>query len=109
MNPAGDDVLFHRLARDEFLRARRWYAKQGGEHLADRFRNAIDAAISRIVENPNGWSTFRQEYHWVRLKSFPYVLYYQILPDSRILILAVAHAARRPGYWVRRVGSQGNS
>lgn len=96
------DVLFHRLARSEYLRARRWYAKQGGERLAQRFSDAVDDAVRRIIESPDRWPTFRTKYHWVRLRRFPYLLYYYRLPAERLLVLAVAHSARRPGYWLRR-------
>src|SRR5437870_2574815 len=96
------EVLFHRLARAEYLRARRWYAKQGGESRAERFRDAINAAVQRIIESPDRWPVFRNKYHWVRLHRFPYLLYYHRLDSSRSLVLAVAHSGRRPGYWLRR-------
>jgi hypothetical protein len=31
------------------------------------------------------------------------VLYFQIGSEERIVILAVAHGHRRPGYWIRRL------
>jgi plasmid stabilization system protein ParE len=96
------EILFHRLAGGEYLKARRWYAKQGGGQLADRFRHEVDEAIQRIARNPHACPIFRTAYRWVRLHRFPYLLYYQILDEWRIVVLAVAHAARRPGYWLRR-------
>jgi hypothetical protein len=39
----------------------------------------------------------------VRLRRFPYILYYHVVDDSLALVLAVAHARRRPGYWRRRL------
>lgn len=35
------------------------------------------------------------------LRPFPYAIVYLELPDE-ILILAIAHAKREPGYWQRR-------
>jgi plasmid stabilization system protein ParE len=96
------DVFFHRLAAGEYLKARRWYAREGGNRLAERFRDEVDEAVERIARNPEAGAIFRTAYRWVRLHRFPYVLYYQILDESRLLILAVAHAARRPAYWIRR-------
>ena len=98
------DVLFHRPAASEYLKARRWYAQEGGDRLADRFRDEVDEAVQRIARNPEAWPIFRKSYRWVRLHRFPYVLYYQTLDESRVIILAVAHAARRPAYRVRRRG-----
>ena len=99
------DVLFHRIAANEYLKARRWYAQEGGDRLADRFRDKVDEAVERIARNPEAGAAFRKSYRWVRLHRFPYLLYYHILDDSRVMILAVAHAARRPAYWLRRAKS----
>jgi len=98
----GHDVVFHRLAGEEYLKARRRYVREGGDQLAERFSHEVEEAAERIVNNPAGWPTFRKKYHWVRLNRFPYMLYYRVLDGSRIIVLAVAHAARRPGYWLRR-------
>jgi len=32
------------------------------------------------------------------------VLYYEVLDPTQVLIYAVAHTSRRPGYWLRRTG-----
>jgi plasmid stabilization system protein ParE len=32
---------------------------------------------------------------------FPYVIFFRELPDS-VEVIAVAHAAREPGYWLKR-------
>jgi toxin ParE1/3/4 len=102
-DPTGQHhVIFHLGASAEYLRARRRYAKQGGERLAQRFVDEVDQAVERIAESPERWPIFRVRYHWVRLHRFPYLLYYQVLDDVTILVLAVAHASRRPGYWLRR-------
>jgi hypothetical protein len=45
----------------------------------------------------------------VRLRRFPYLIYYVELDDS-LWIAAVAHQKRRPGYWShRRVELEGTS
>ena len=103
------DVIFHRLASSEYLKARHWYAREGGDPLADPFREEVDEAVQRIARNPEAGAIFRTAYRWVRLHRFPYVLYYEILDESRVIILAVAHAARRPAYWLRRRRSSSDS
>jgi plasmid stabilization system protein ParE len=100
--PKGYEVLFHRLASEEYLRARRWYAQQGGNALAERFRNEVEAAVEMISRDPHRWPRFRDKYRSLRLDRFPYLLYYTVLDDSRVLVLAVAHSSRRPGYWLQR-------
>jgi len=37
------------------------------------------------------------------LARFPYSVYY-LSRDDEVLILAVAHGSRRPGYWRHRLG-----
>jgi plasmid stabilization system protein ParE len=66
------------------------------------FRNAIDRAVQQIAAGPEQGSPFRTHYRWVRTRRFPYVLYYHILDADHVVLLAVAHARRRSGYWLRR-------
>jgi plasmid stabilization system protein ParE len=90
------DVIFHALAGKEYVKARRWYAKEGGGQLAERFCGEVDEAVERIAKNPTSPPTFRKAYHWVQLKRFPYVLYYHVFDDLRVIVLAVAHGLVDP-------------
>jgi toxin ParE1/3/4 len=36
-----------------------------------------------------------------RLNRFPYLIYYEIMPN-RVRVVAIAHKRRRPGYWRNR-------
>jgi plasmid stabilization system protein ParE len=99
------EVVFHRIASKEYLRARRWYVKEGGDPLGERFCREVDTAVQQVAASPESYPVFRQHYRWVRLDHFPYLLYYHILDESRVIVLAVAHGARRPGYWLRRAKS----
>ena len=94
-------VDIHPLALQELRVARRWYA-QRSPAAAQRFRLAVDAVVQRIATTAEQGSPYRQRYRWMRLKRFPYLLYYEIRDPQPVLIYAVAHAGRRPGYWLRR-------
>ncbi|SRR5216683_1928898 len=94
-------VTFHRLALREYQAAQRWYARRSLQALR-RFQGAVDQAVERIASGPDQWPPFGKSYRWVRASKFPYVLYYRILDGNRVLIMAVAHSRRRPGYWRRR-------
>src|SRR5687768_5070406 len=98
----GATILFHRLAGEEFDRARRWYAAERAG-LDDEFAAEIDHAVERIAANPLSGSVFRRRFRWIRLRRFPYLLYYVILQPDQVLVLAVAHSRRRPGYWISRL------
>lgn len=97
----GVQVLFHRLAITDYRAAWTWYSRRSPA-LAAAFHGAVGQAAQKIGDDPNRWPTFRARYRWVRTPRFPYILYYHVLDDVHVLVMAVAHARRRPGYWLRR-------
>jgi plasmid stabilization system protein ParE len=94
-------VRFHRLALAEYRSAIRHYL-QTDEDVAIRFISAVENAAARIEENPNIGSPWDDVHFWLQVKKFKYVIYYRKVSDSLVIILAVAHGSRRPGYWLRR-------
>jgi len=54
---------------------------------------------------PQAGPSFRGRFRWVRLRRFPYLIYDLIIDSDRARVLAVAHARRRPGCWIRRLGN----
>ncbi|MBI2803704.1 MAG: type II toxin-antitoxin system RelE/ParE family toxin [Planctomycetes bacterium] len=99
MSPS--DIRLHRLAAAEFRDALGRYRAKSAL-TSQRFFNAVETALQEIADDPAQWPEFQPGSRWVRVRKFPYVLYYKIDSDSRVRILAVAHTKRRPGYWVRR-------
>jgi plasmid stabilization system protein ParE len=97
----GVTVIFHRLAAKEYLAAFRWYARQS-LRTAGSFLAEIDRACSLIAENPLAWPIFHRRFRFFKLRRFNYVLYFRVIDDCRVQVLAVAHGRRRPGYWFRR-------
>jgi ParE toxin of type II toxin-antitoxin system, parDE len=95
------EVRFHRLAAQEYRNARSWYERRR-EGLGFDFRAEVDRAIARVTSQPDRWPSFRERFRRVRLRRFPYALYCHIADPDLILVLAVAHSRRRPGYWLRR-------
>ena len=95
-------VVFDEVASREYLWARRRYANKAGEQIAIAFTDEVDRAILRIAEAPEKGIRFQRNYHWVRLKRFPYFLYYRQTEKNTVVVLAVAHRHRRLGYWRRR-------
>src|SRR5437868_3640695 len=95
------DVLFHRLASQEYLKALRWYARRS-PRITQAFRDAVDQTVQRIATVPDQGSSFRTRFRWFRVPRFPYLLYYVPINSTQIVVMALAHARRRPGYWIRR-------
>lgn len=90
---------FHPLAVAEGEDAAAWYAERD-PRVAARFVEELEGAFALIVEAPDRWSVFF-DMRRVLLSRFPYVVLYRDEP-SRILVVAIAHARRRPGYWQGR-------
>ena len=95
-------VRYLRLASREYAKARRWYSRRS-PRAAQRFADAVDKAVQEISNAPNRWPVYQGPYRWIRPRRFPYTLYYRILDADNVLIVAVAHDRRRPGYWMRRM------
>lgn len=94
-------VDIHPLALRELRAAYRWYVRRS-PGTAQRFRAAVDHVVQRLMADAEQGAAFRQDYRWMRVCRFPYVIYYEIRDPHSVLIYAVAHARRRPGYWRRR-------
>jgi plasmid stabilization system protein ParE len=91
---------FHPEALAEFRAAAEYYEKQQTD-LGSRFVNAVDAAVARIAEAPESWRIVEDDIRRCLTKVFPYAVLYSIEPDY-ILVVAVMHCRREPGYWRNR-------
>ena len=93
-------VEFHPEAAEEFLAAARYYERQA-ENLGIDFIAAVERASQRLTTFPESGHPFGARLRRVLVPRFPYGLLYRVALD-RILIVAVAHLHRRPGYWRHR-------
>lgn len=95
------DVRFQSSAVREYQFARGYYSRIDPK-LADRFRLAIDAVIARILADGSSLPDAGRGFRKIRVKKFPYVLFFKVLNGETVGIYAVAHTSRRPNYWRRR-------
>ncbi len=93
-------VRFHPAARDEIREGRLWY-EQRSPLSAVAFAQAVDAAVSRIVEAPMRYPVAEHGTRRVVLQRFPYSVFYRVGAEETVIV-AVAHQKRRPGYWSGR-------
>jgi plasmid stabilization system protein ParE len=95
-------VAFAPAARDEFQAAAEWYESHA-DGLGVAFVNCIDDLVLRIGEAPSQFPAWEGDRRFRKAvaQRFPYVVFYRELPD-RIHVLAIAHGAREPGYWLKR-------
>ena len=92
---------FHPEALDEYREAALYYAGRDPA-VALRFVEAVEDAIRRILEAPERWRVVNEDVRRCLTHVFPYGVLYTIEPGC-ILIVAVMHCSRWPGYWKRRV------
>lgn len=97
-------VRFSASARQELLESA-LYLEQQEPGLGDRFMGHVERAANLIEQHPNAWSRIGRDLRRCRLVVFPYGLIYRIRADG-VEIIAVAHDARRPGYWRSRLENE---
>ena len=93
-------AAFHPEADAEFIAAARYYESQA-QNLGLDFISAVETTYQRLVTFPESGRPFGPRLRRILVPGFPYALVYRPEPD-RILIVAVAHVRRRPGYWRAR-------
>jgi hypothetical protein len=96
-------------AIDELLEAAEWYrARRPG--LESEFLAEVDRVLPLIGSSPTAFPRLLDApadlvIRRALLPRFPYALIIMDLGEH-VRVLAVAHAKRRPGYWLDRVGDE---
>ena len=96
-------VDFRKEAHKDILEAIEWYESRS-EGLGDELFIAIEKSKHFIEINPY---YYEDKYKGIRkaiVARFPYILYYQIVDESRVLVYAVLHMKRSPKVWRKRRG-----
>jgi plasmid stabilization system protein ParE len=94
------NVRFHPAAQAELRSARNWYHKRNPLAAAG-FIQEVEKGISKIAEAPARYPTADHGTRSLVLDRFPYRIIYRT-GDTEIVVVAVAHQKRRPGYWRSR-------
>jgi len=93
----GRSIRLHPNALSEMLAARLWYeARSSIAALA--FVDELEIALTRIESSPMRAPPHIESTRRFMLRRFPFAIVYRVDPDA-ILVFAVAHMSRRPGYW----------
>jgi hypothetical protein len=92
-------------ALDEIVQAAVWYdSKRKG--LGAEYWRDVDSILARIEANPlefakSEFATAESDIRFAVVRRFNYVIHFVIEP-AEVQIISVAHASRKPGYWIRR-------
>jgi plasmid stabilization system protein ParE len=91
---------FHPDADAELTEASLFYeSRMAG--LGKSFAVEVERTISLVRQFPDAGSLIGSARRRVLLAGFPYSIIYRLNQEA-IVIVAVAHQRRRPGYWQRR-------
>ena len=97
------NIRFLTVARKELDKAVEWYNQQSPD-LGMRFLGEVNVSLSRISEYPYSCAEIAPNIRRYLVNKFPYgVIYRPVEDEELIVIIAVAHLHRRPGYWQYRI------
>jgi plasmid stabilization system protein ParE len=92
---------FHPEAAEDYLAACRYYT-QIERRLGSAFVQAVETAVGQIINYPQAGQEIEEDVHRHLLTRFPFGIYYTMEKDF-ILIVALLHMKREPGYWRTRL------
>jgi toxin ParE1/3/4 len=97
---------FHPEALAEYEDAARHYAGcQEGLEL--RFIACVESTLQRLSQNPAHFRLFEADIRRCLVHVFPYAVLFTVEFDY-VLIIAVMHCSREPGYWRDRTQTVGS-
>lgn len=96
----------HPAADREVVAATTWY-RESSEDAAIDFAGAVREGLQLIRQQPAASPRWEcSEVHRKVLRRFPYSIFY-LVEDEAVVIVAIAHHKRRPGYWKQRLRGSG--
>jgi len=95
------ELQFHKEASQEVREAYLWYAERD-QKTARLFAGEINIAIEKIRRSPKRWPRYDGSVRRYVLHSFPFQIVYYLDGANTVIVLAVAHTRKRPGYWTHR-------
>jgi plasmid stabilization system protein ParE len=96
-------LVLHAGALRELREAMEWYAAQGAAERGLRLARMVDVRLHEIAKAHESFPRDERR-TWARrarILRWPYTLVFAV-QDETIVVLAVAHGKRRPGYWAKR-------
>ena len=94
-------------AKHELFEAASRYEHQRAE-LGNEFLDEVVQALKRLESHPRSRPRVEGSYRRCLVRRFPYALIYRSKLDV-IIVVAVMHLKRRPGYWRRRAVQEDQS
>ncbi len=90
--------FFHPAALQEYSESVKYYSEISPS-LASAFVAQIENGINQILLYPQAWQPIEEDVRRCLIKRFPYT----IEDNNSVIIQAVMHLSRNPGYWKARI------
>jgi len=94
-------LVWHNQARSELRESLIYYRDHANLSIARDFNAAVMRAANQLLQFPALGSPTDHAARQLPLHDYPFNLVYRAKP-TEIIIIAVAHHSRRPGYWAGR-------
>lgn len=95
------ELRFHPEARIEFRESAYLYRERNPQ-IAVTFRVSVSDGVRRILQSPLQCPQYLFGTRRCVLHTFPFSIVYLEQPET-VIVIAVAHHKRRPGYWKSRL------
>jgi plasmid stabilization system protein ParE len=96
-------IEFLEAAQAELDQAIEYYARESAG-LGNEFLAEVLCTLERITDHPHAWHTYSKRTRRCQMRRFPYGVIY-LISMERVLVVAIAHLHRKPGYWKSRLDS----
>jgi len=94
-------IEWDKAATAELAEAIDWY-REHSQRAALNFVAAISRSIAAVVADPNRFQRALHGCRQCRVSRYPYTVIFHEESDV-VMVVAIAHAKRRLGYWTRRL------
>lgn len=88
-------VIFEPAAQAEVAHALDWHEQQSSG-LGSDFLRMLAAATEQLTRNPRAFPPSRGRFRRLWLRRFPYALYFELLSEQRVSVLACLQYQRSP-------------
>jgi plasmid stabilization system protein ParE len=94
------DIFIAAGAEQDYAEALAWYAERSHQ-AANGFEAEIARALEAIAADPHRYPLCDARHRFYLTQRYPFQVVYRDASYG-ILVVAIAHAKRRPGYWQNR-------
>jgi plasmid stabilization system protein ParE len=88
-------------AEEDYAAALSWYAARS-QQAAFGFEAEFERALQSIAASPDSYPLCDDRHRFFLMQRYPFQIIYRKVAEESWLVIAVAHASRRPGYWSER-------